>query len=181
MLFTKTTLDDCVLIQPEPVRDERGSFSRTFCTETFAANGLESGFVQHSRSFNLRKGTLRGMHYQAEPHTEAKLVTCLKGGIFDVVIDLRPHSPTFRRWQGFELTATNQHQLFIPRGFAHGFQTLEDESEVFYLISNFYEPSAARGVHHADPAFSIPWPLPVAVISERDRGWPVFEPDTALT
>jgi dTDP-4-dehydrorhamnose 3,5-epimerase len=174
MRFEAANLAGAWLIVPEPVGDERGFFARTFCVRELAEHGLETEFVQHSASVSLKRGTLRGMHFQREPHGEVKIVTCVKGAILDVIVDLRPASPTFRRWQGFELTDENRHRLYIPKGFAHGFQTLTDNVEVGYLISAFYEPSAASGVRHDDPAFGIEWPLSVTVISEKDRSWADF-------
>jgi dTDP-4-dehydrorhamnose 3,5-epimerase len=174
MRIEATDLPDACLIIPEPVRDERGFFARTFCAREMAERGLETAFVQHSISASTRKGTLRGMHFQTEPHGEVKIVTCLKGAILDVIIDLRPGLPAIRSWQGFELTAENRHRLYIPKGFAHGFQTLTDDVEMAYLISAFYEPAAASGVRFDDPAFGIDWPLPVAVMSDKDRAWPDF-------
>jgi dTDP-4-dehydrorhamnose 3,5-epimerase len=174
MRFDQTNLTGAWLIEPVPVGDERGSFARTFCKREFAAHGLETEFVQHSTSCNVRSGTLRGLHFQRAPHGEAKLVTCLKGGIFDVVVDLRLDSPSRGRWQGFELTAENRRQLYIPQGFAHGFQTLCDDSEVGYLISAYYVAEASTGVRFDDPAFAIEWPRPPTVMSEKDRAWPDF-------
>jgi dTDP-4-dehydrorhamnose 3,5-epimerase len=174
MRFEATNLSGAWLIVPEPVGDERGFFARTFCVRELAEQRLETEFVQHSASVSLKRGTLRGMHFQREPHGEVKIVTCVNGAILDVIVDLRPASPTFRRWQGFELTDENRHRLYIPKGFAHGFQTLTDNVEVGYLISAFYEPSAASGVRYDDPAFGIEWPLPVTVISEKDKGWADF-------
>lgn len=174
MRFEDTDLPDACLIIPEPVRDERGFFARTFCARELGARGLETNFVQHSISASARKGTLRGMHFQTEPHGEVKIVTCLKGAILDVIVDLREGSRAFRKWQGFELTQENRHRLYIPKGFAHGFQTLTDDVEMLYLISAFYEPTAASGVRHDDPAFGIAWPLPVSVMSDKDRAWPNF-------
>lgn len=174
MLFHQTRLNDAWLIDLEPAGDSRGFFARTFCEREFAAYDLETRFVQHSRSLSAERGTLRGMHFQRPPHQEVKLVSCIKGAIWDVIIDLRPHSPTFRQWQGFELTADNRRQLYIPQGFAHGFQTLNSDTEVNYLISAFYEPSAGAGVRHDDPAFGIEWPLAVTVMSDKDKSWPDF-------
>ena len=174
MQFDLTILRDAYLIQPEPARDNRGFFARTFCAEEFAAHGLETNYPQHSISFSARKGTLRGMHYQRDPHSEAKLVRCTRGAILDVIIDIRPDSPTYHRWQEFGLSSVNGHQLYIPKGFAHGFQTLSDDVEVNYLISAPYEPEAARGIRYNDPAFGIRWPLPVTEISEKDLHWPDF-------
>lgn len=174
MRFEDSDLPDACLIIPEPVRDERGFFARTFCAREFGERGLETNFVQHSISASTRKGTLRGMHFQTEPHGEVKIVTCLKGAILDVIVDLREGSRAFRKWQGFELTQENRHRLYIPKGFAHGFQTLTDDVEMLYLISALYEPTAASGVRHDDPAFRIAWPLPVSVISDKDQAWPDF-------
>lgn len=172
MQFQKTTLEGAWLIDPAPAHDDRGFFARTFCTREFAEQGLTSRFVQHSLSQSKAKGTLRGMHFQQQPHTEVKLVRCQKGAIYDVIIDLRPQSPTYRQWQGFELTSENRHQLYVPEGFAHGFQSLCPDVEIAYLISAFYVPGASRGMRHDDPAFSIDWPLPVAAISDKDSTWP---------
>ena len=174
MRFQATTLRDAWLIDLEPVSDSRGFFARTFCAQEFAANGLDISYPQHSISFSSRVGTVRGMHYQREPHSETKLVRCLKGAIWDVIIDIRPGSPTYRRWQAFELSDTNRRQLYIPRGFAHGLQTLSDDVEVSYLISELYVAEAASGIRHDDPSFSIAWPLPVSAISEKDLLWPDF-------
>jgi dTDP-4-dehydrorhamnose 3,5-epimerase len=174
MLFTKTDLAGAWLIEPEPVRDPRGWFARTFCEQEFAAHGLATRFVQHSTSQNAERGTLRGMHFQTGAHAEVKLVRCLKGAILDVIIDLNPDSPTFRQWRGFELSAANLRQLYIPRGFAHGFQTLENDCEIGYLISEFYTPGASSGVRWNDPAFGIAWPMAPTVISDKDKAWPDF-------
>jgi dTDP-4-dehydrorhamnose 3,5-epimerase len=176
MQFTKTDLHGATLVEPTPLRDPRGWFARTFCEREFAEHGLETRFVQHSTSFNVERGTLRGMHFQTAPHAEVKLVSCLKGAIYDVIIDLNPSSPTYRHWQGFELSGANMRQLYIPKGFAHGFQTLEPESEIGYLISEFYAPEASTGVRWDDAAFGIKWPLPVAVMSDKDKAWPDFKP-----
>jgi dTDP-4-dehydrorhamnose 3,5-epimerase len=171
MLFHPTDLPDARLIELVPHRDERGSFARVFCARELAAAGLPTDFVQHSVSRNRLKGTLRGMHFQTAPHEEAKVVRCARGAVYDVIIDLRPGSPAYRRWQGFELSEGNDRQLYIPKGFAHGFQTLTDDAEISYLISAFYEPSAGSGVRWDDPAFAIDWPLPVSAMSEKDKGW----------
>jgi dTDP-4-dehydrorhamnose 3,5-epimerase len=174
MKFHSTRLRDTYLIQLEPARDNRGFFARTFCAEEFTAYGLEINYPQHSLSFSAHKGTLRGMHYQRDRHSEAKLVRCTQGAILDVVIDIRPDSPTYRRWQEFELSSVNGHQLYIPKGFAHGFQTLTDDVEVNYLVSAAYKPESAHGIRYNDPAFAISWPLPVTEISEKDLHWPDF-------
>lgn len=174
MIFTETDLKGAFVIDPEPNRDPRGWFARTFCEREFGAHGLETRFVQHSTSQNVQKGTLRGMHFQHAPHAEVKLVRCLKGAIYDLIIDLRPDSPTFKQARGYELTEENVRQLYIPKGFAHGFQTLTDNCEIGYLISEFYAPAAASGVRWDDPAFSIDWPMPPTVLSDRDKAWPDF-------
>jgi dTDP-4-dehydrorhamnose 3,5-epimerase len=171
MLFHATDLADARLVETIPHRDERGSFARVFCAHEFSQAGLPTDFVQHSVSRNRLKGTLRGMHFQTAPHEEAKLVRCARGAILDVIIDLRPRSPTYRHWQGFELTEDNGRELYIPKGFAHGFQTLTDDAEIHYLISAYYEPGAGSGVRWDDPAFGIKWPLPISTMSEKDKGW----------
>ncbi len=180
MIFTTTRLPGLVLVEPEPRRDARGSFARVWCRREFEAAGLETEIAQSSLSSNRARGTLRGLHFQRPPHDEVKLVRCIRGAIFDVAVDLRPHSPTYCRWQGFELSAANGAALHIPRGFAHGFETLAAESEVLYQISAFYAPEAASGVRWDDPAFAIDWPLPVAAISDKDRAWPDYRALTAL-
>jgi dTDP-4-dehydrorhamnose 3,5-epimerase len=174
MQFHRTTLEGAWLIHLEHRRDSRGFFARTFCVEEFAAQGLETSYPQHSISVSARRGTVRGMHYQHEPHSEVKLVRCLKGAIWDVIIDIRPGSPTYRRWQAFELSDTNSRQLYIPQGFAHGFQTLSHDVELNYLISQPYVQEAATGIRHDDPTFAIEWPLPVNAISEKDLLWPDY-------
>ena len=167
------------LIEPEPIADERGLFARTFCAEEFARRGLDARVSQCNTSANRRAGTLRGMHYQAAPHGEAKLVRCTRGAIFDVAVDLRPSSSTYLRWAAAELTADNRQAFFIPAGCAHGFQTLADDSEVLYQMSTPYVPGAGRGVRWNDPAFGITWPEPPPLgrtISERDRVYPDLTP-----
>jgi len=176
MLFRPTRLAGVRLIDLEPARDERGFFARTFCVEEFAAQGLETRFVQHSLSHTARAGSVRGMHFQHAPHQEVKLLQCVRGAIHDVLVDLRPESPTHLQWEGYELTLENRRQLYVPAGLAHGFQTLAPDTEVAYLISAFYAPTAAAGIRHDDPAFGIAWPLPVADISAKDRAWPDFTP-----
>jgi dTDP-4-dehydrorhamnose 3,5-epimerase len=171
MHFEPVGLDGAWLVHLDPTKDRRGFFARTFCITEFGVRGLETSFPQHSMSCSYRRGTLRGMHFQLAPHDEVKLVRCLSGAIWDVIIDLRPASRTFRQWRGFELSAENQDQLYIPKGFAHGFQTLSDNVQVNYLISEFYSPDAASGVRYDDPAFGITWPLPVSEISEKDLRW----------
>ena len=174
MIFRPTKLAGVVEVRLDPRIDERGFFARSWCEREFAANGLNPRLVQCNVSFNARKGTLRGMHYQAEPHGEAKLVRCTRGAIYDVAIDLRPQSPTFKQWTGATLSAENHHMLFIPAGCAHGFLTLADNTEVFYQMSDFYQPDSARGLRFDDPAFQIIWPEQIEVISDRDRTYPDF-------
>ena len=174
MKFKKTQLPDAVLVELEPARDERGFFARTFCVDEFAAQGLETDYPQHSVSFSARRGTLRGMHFQRPPHAEVKLVRCLRGAVIDVIIDLRPKSPAYKKWQAFELTEANGHQLYIPKGFAHGFQTLCDDVAVHYLISERYSPASSTGVRFDDPEFAIDWPIAVSEISDKDRVWPDY-------
>lgn len=149
-------------------------FARTFSVDEFGAHGLETNFPQHSISFSARKGTLRGLHYQRDPHSEVKVVRCVKGIIWDVIIDIRPNSPTCRLWQRFEISSASGDQLYVPAGFAHGFQTLTDDVEVNYLISEFYSPQLARGIRYNDPIFGISWPSSITKISERDLRWPDF-------
>lgn len=172
MIFTETRLANAFVIDPEPYADERGLFARTFCAREFAEHGLDTTPVQCNVSLNRGRGTMRGMHWQAAPHEEAKLVRCTHGAIHDVIVDLRPDSATFGEHVGVELTAGNRRMLYVPEGFAHGFLTLEDDSEVFYQMSAFYEPDAARGLRYDDPALGIRWPAEVRVVSERDRSWP---------
>lgn len=172
MNFQSLNFAGAYLIQPERHEDERGYFMRTWCRETFARVIGNVDFVQFSRSFNRRTGTLRGLHFQAAPFGESKLIQCIRGGIYDVIVDIRPHSPTWGQWQAVELTEENGTAIFIPDGFAHGFQTLEDNSEITYQISPFYKPEAARGIKWNDRALNVRWPLPVSVISARDCEWP---------
>lgn len=172
MLFHPLYLQGAYLIEIEKKEDERGFFARTFCQSELTAKALCSYFPQSSLSFNKKKGTLRGMHFQAAPYEEVKIVQCVKGAIFDVIIDLRPNSNTYKKWIGIELSVTNRYMLYIPAGFAHGFQTLQDESEVFYHISVPYVPEVGRGVRWDDPTFEIEWPLGVEMISEKDQGYP---------
>lgn len=174
MRFIPTPIEGAWLIEPEPHADERGSFARTFCAREFTAHGLMTEFPQHSQSVNRAKHTLRGMHFQRPPHAETKLVSCVRGAIYDVCVDLRPDSPSFRRWHGAELSADTGRQFYIPMGCAHGFLTLSEAACVNYLISAFFAPEAAAGVRFDDPAFAIAWPALPAVISDKDLAWPAF-------
>ena len=178
MIFTPTALAGAYLIQPEPIADERGFFARSWCRREFAERGLESRLEQCNISFNRLRGTLRGMHFQAAPFAEAKLVRCTAGAIYDVIVDMRPGSATYLQHVGAELTAENRAMLFIPEGFAHGFQTLADNTEVFYQMSETYAPAYAGGVRWNDPTFGICWPLPVSVISPKDAQLPYFPAGT---
>jgi len=180
MRFTELELPGAFLVELDRIEDERGFFARTFCREEFAEHGLETELVQANTAFNRKAGTLRGLHFQAEPHEETKLVRCTRGAVYDVIVDLRPGSATYTRWVGIELTAENDTQLYVPRGFAHGYQTLVDETETSYLMGAAYEASAARGVRWDDPAFGIDWPgTAERTLNERDRTWPDFSPDAA--
>jgi dTDP-4-dehydrorhamnose 3,5-epimerase len=174
MKWSELPLAGAYLLEIEPVSDSRGFFARTWCNHEMRKVGLDVQFVQSSISYNERRGTIRGMHYQAEAHAESKLVRCTAGAIWDVLLDLRPDSATFRTWHAEELTAENRKSVYIPPGLAHGFQTMADKSEVCYQISNHYKPQAERGVRWNDPAFSIHWPLEAAMISDRDRSFTDF-------
>jgi dTDP-4-dehydrorhamnose 3,5-epimerase len=175
----ETPLRGAWLVELDRHEDERGFFARTFDREEWAARGMDPTVAQCNTSFNTRAGTLRGMHFQADPHGEPKLVRCTRGAVWDAIVDLRPASPTHRRWFGAELTATNGRALFVPVGMAHGFQTLEDESEVLYMMGHEYVPESARGVRWDDPAFGIEWPEPPSggrTISERDASYVDYAP-----
>ena len=174
MIFTEMNLKDACIVEIEKLEDNRGFFARSWCRKEFENRGLISGMVQANVSCNKRKGTLRGMHYQRQPYEETKLVRCTRGSIYDVIIDLRPDSPTYKQWLGVELMADNYKMLFVPGGFAHGFQSLEDDTEVIYQVSQFYTPGAEGGIRWDDPAFDIEWPLEVQVISDKDRSWPDY-------
>ena len=175
MTFEPTAIPGVFVVHPERFEDERGYFARTWAGDELAARGLTPGVAQCSTSFNTSAGTLRGLHYQASPHAEAKLVRCTRGRIFDVAVDLRPGSPTFRQWTARELDSESGVALYIPEGCAHGFLTLEDACDVFYMVSAPYVPAAGRGVRWDDPAFGIEWPADVRVINERDASYPDFE------
>jgi dTDP-4-dehydrorhamnose 3,5-epimerase len=175
MKWTPLPLASAYLVEIQPLSDERGFFARTWCAEEAQHLGLTAQFVQCDISYNARRGTLRGMHYQAQPHSESKLVRCTAGAIYDVLLDLRPESPTFRGWIAVELTSENRKAVYIPTGFAHGFQSLSDHSEVFYQISESYRFDLSRGVRWNDPAFGIKWPIETAILSERDRSFPDFQ------
>ena len=179
MQFTETALQGAFVLDLGRREDPRGFFARSWCVDEFAAHGLNTRLVQCNVSFNHRVGTLRGMHYQAAPYPEAKLVRCTMGAVWDVIIDLRPDSPTYAQHVGVELTAQNRRAFYIPEGFAHGFQTLMSDTEVFYQMSEFYHPECARGVRWNDTAFGIAWPIPEPFLAEKDAAYPNFSPTAA--
>jgi dTDP-4-dehydrorhamnose 3,5-epimerase len=174
LIFAPTPVAGALVVDLQRIDDERGFFARSFCQKEFIERGLDPRLAQCNVSFNRKRGTLRGMHFQALPYGEAKLVRCTQGAIWDVVADLRPDSGSFKRWYGVELSAANRRALYVPEGCAHGFQTLADDSEVLYLMSEFYQPDAARGIPWDDPAFRIEWPLAEPILSDRDRAFPRF-------
>jgi dTDP-4-dehydrorhamnose 3,5-epimerase len=177
MIFTETPIVGAFLITPERHQDSRGFFVRTYSREEFRRRGLNHDWEECSLSFNSRRGTLRGMHFQAQPHSEAKLIRCTRGAITDIILDLRPNSSSFKAWTSVKLDSENREQLYIPQGLAHGFQTLVQETEVSYQISTSYRPELARGVRWNDPAFDIEWPLRISEMSDRDRAFPDFSLD----
>lgn len=177
MLFKETKLGGAFIIELEPIEDERGFFARSFCAKEFEQHGLNSRIVQCNVSYNRKKGTLRGMHYQVSPYEEAKLVSCMSGAIYDVIIDLRPDSPNYCKWIAVELSANDYKMFYIPENFAHGFQTLKDNTTVFYQMTEFYHPKSAKGIRWNDSAFQIKWPIikEDIIISEKDRGYTSFK------
>ncbi len=175
MLFEKTKIEGLWVVNTVPVRDSRGSFARTFCKREFGSNALVSDFSQHSLSLSKLKHTVRGLHFQRPPHQETKLVSCVKGSIWDVAVDLRRGSPTYLQWVGTVLSADNGAQFYIPEGFAHGFQSLSDDVAVSYLISVPYAEASAAGIRYDEPAIGVEWPAPPSVISEKDLGWPALQ------
>lgn len=174
MIFTETKLKGAYIVDLEKREDERGFFARGWCQNEFEAHGLAPRVVQANISYNKKRGTLRGMHYQIAPYEETKLVRCTRGALYDVIVDLRPTSPSYKQWFGVELTADNYKMLYVPEGFAHGFITLQDETEATYQVSQFYTPGSERGLRYNDPAFGIEWPAEVQVISEKDKSWPDY-------
>jgi dTDP-4-dehydrorhamnose 3,5-epimerase len=175
LIFVSTKIAGAFLIELERIEDPRGFFARTYCQKEFVAHGLEGNFVQCSLSFNTERGTLRGIHYQASPHEETKLVRCVQGALYDVLLDLRRDSPTYRQWMAFELTAENRSMLYIPAGVAHGYQTLVPASEVFYQMSAVYERTCSRSVRWDDPSFGIDWPIKNPILSETDRSHALWQ------
>ena len=181
MLLGSTEMDGLWIIEPERAYDARGSFCRTFCRQKFEAFGLTTSFAQHSLSVSLLRHTLRGLHFQTAPHQEVKLVSCVRGAIWDVAVDLRPNSPTYLKWAGVTLSAENGRQFYIPEGFTHGFQSLADDVAVSYLISTPYVPSSSSGIRYDDPAIGVDWPAQPSVISDRDLAWPAWQRPAAFT
>jgi dTDP-4-dehydrorhamnose 3,5-epimerase len=177
MQFNPTPLTGAYTIELEGKGDDRGFFARFFCTEEFAKTGLVNTFLQINNSLTKSKGTLRGMHYQLPPSAEVKVVRCIRGSLYDVILDLRPDSATFGKWYGETLTAENRRMMYVPQGFAHGFVTIEDDTEAFYMVSSPYAPQQERGVRYNDPAFGIEWPLEPVEISEKDKNWRDFDPE----
>ncbi|WP_419756489.1 dTDP-4-dehydrorhamnose 3,5-epimerase [Brevundimonas sp.] len=177
MIFHKTPLESARLIELEKRGDDRGFFARAFCEKEFEADGLVPRFVQVNNSLSAKKGTLRGMHYQMAPHGEVKIVRCIRGALWDAILDLRPQSPTYKKWFGAELSAENRLAMYVPRGFAHAILTLTDDAEALYLVSDFYAPTHERGIRWNDPEFKIEWPTEPTEISEKDAAWPDFDPE----
>jgi dTDP-4-dehydrorhamnose 3,5-epimerase len=175
MKFHETTLKDAWLIDLEPRGDERGMFARTFCRDEFAAHGMETLFVQQNMSVSAQRGTLRGMHMQQAPHAEVKIVRCVRGAIVDVIVDFRPESPTYMKHEAFELDDKNKRELYVPRGFAHGFLTMTDDAEVTYLVSAMYNGPSERGLRYSDPKLGINWPITPTVVSDKDKAWPLLD------
>jgi dTDP-4-dehydrorhamnose 3,5-epimerase len=174
MIYTETNLRGAFVIEPQTIRDDRGFFAYLFDVREAASHGVRVGVAQVKLAYNHQKGTLRGMHYQAAPSTETKLIRCTRGAVWDVIVDMRPDSPTYRKSFGVELTADNRKALYVPQLFAHGYQTLCDDVEVIYQVDEFYAPQHERGVRFDDPALGLSWPLPVSVMSPKDRNWPLL-------
>jgi dTDP-4-dehydrorhamnose 3,5-epimerase len=180
MIFTETELKGAFIIEIERRGDERGFFARAWCQKEFEAHGLSPNWVQANLAFSKKRGTLRGLHYQIAPYEEAKLMRCIRGAIYDVIVDLRQESPTYKRWLGVELSADNRKMLYVPEGFAHGYQTLVDNSETYYPVSQFYSPGFERGARWDDPAFGVEWPITEnLIISDKDKSWPDFSSQAA--
>jgi dTDP-4-dehydrorhamnose 3,5-epimerase len=175
MLFNETSLPDAFVVDLEPHRDERGYLARAYCADEFAAHGLPATFVQANLSYNEHAGTVRGLHYQLPPATETKLVRCVRGALYDVIVDLRPQSPTYLQWLGVELTEANGRAVVVPDLFAHGFQALEPHTVAYYQASRFYTPDAERGLRPDDPAIGIDWPLAIGPVSDKDSAWPLVD------
>jgi dTDP-4-dehydrorhamnose 3,5-epimerase len=180
VIFTPLSLQGAYLIELEPKTDNRGFFARTWCAREFQEHGLSADFVQFNVSYNAKRGVLRGMHYQAPPHDETKVIRCTMGAIYDVIVDVRRASPTYKQWLSVELTAQNRRSLYVPGGFAHGFQTLADDSEVFYQMSAYFEPESARGIRWDDPAFAFAWPIDNPILNEADAKRQSWQDNSAI-
>ncbi len=174
MKFIKTPLEGAYVVELEKREDERGFFARAFCVDEFAEHGLKTEIKQSNLSGSVQKGTTRGLHYQVAPMAEVKFIRCIKGSVFDVLVDMRPESPTYKQWFGIELTEENQTAIYIPEGFAHGHQTLEDNSQIMYLTTQVYSPEHERGIRWNDPAIGVKWPLEPTVVSDKDQAWPLL-------
>ena len=175
MKFTQTSLSGSFVVDMDPMKDHRGYFGRAYCAKEFEANGISSKVVQANMSGTIKKGTVRGLHYQVPPASEPKFIRCVRGAIYDVIVDMRPESPTFLQHFGVELTADNHKAIYVPDMFAHGHQALSDDVEIFYLVGEFYTPGCERGVRFDDPAVGVEWPLPVSVVSDKDATWPLLD------
>lgn len=175
MIFKEGRIKGVYLIETEPIKDQRGNFARTFCAREFERQGIEFNIVQSNTSFNKKRGTLRGMHYQDKPHEEAKLIRCTRGSVYDLIIDLREDSPTYKQWEAFEISAENKQLIYVPKGFAHGFQTIEDNTEVTYQMSAFYHEASSKGLRWNDPAFGLVWPLDHPILSVKDHNYTDFQ------
>jgi dTDP-4-dehydrorhamnose 3,5-epimerase len=176
MLFYKAKLQDAFIVEPEKIIDDRGFFARVWCKKEISSKGMNPKIVQANIGYNKKKGTLRGLHFQTKPYQEVKIIKCTRGAIFDVIVDLRKKSPTYMQWEGFELSENNRKMVYVPKGFAQGYLTLADDTEIFYLTSEFYSPEHARGIRFNDYAFKIAWPLKINVISNNDKDWPDYVP-----
>ena len=174
MKFVEIELSGAHVIEPEKLGDERGFFARIWCEKEFADHGLKPGIVQSNVGFSPKAGTLRGLHFQIQPHAEIKVLRCPRGAIFDVIVDLRPESPTFKQWHGVELSAENGKMIYVPEGFAQGYLTLAENTEIYYHTSEFYHPESASGIRYDDAEFALEWPVPIEVISDQDQNWPDF-------
>lgn len=174
MIFNKTTLMDAFIIEPKKIKDERGFFARVWCKKEIYSNGMIPELVQANIGYNKKRGTLRGLHFQISPHEEVKILRCTRGAIFDVIVDLRKDSPTYTRWEGFELTEDNHRMVYVPKGFAQGYITLADNTEIYYQTSEYFAPAHARGLRFDDPAINIRWPIEIKIISDNDRSWPDY-------
>jgi dTDP-4-dehydrorhamnose 3,5-epimerase len=174
MTFLETSLEGAYVIEPKKIADDRGFFARAFCSGELRAQGLNGEIAQANMAYSRKRGTLRGLHFQERPHAEVKIIRCTRGAMYDVIVDLRPSSPSWKQWFGVELTQSNHRMLYVPEGFGQGYVTLEDDTEMCYSTSEFYHPEVASGVRYDDPAFQIVWPIGISVISEQDRRWPDY-------